>query len=147
MRIGELAAAVHTPVDTVRHYEKTGLLPSPPRQSNGYRFYGEVHLQRLAFIRRCRLLGLGLEDIRRLLQAASDPGADCATVDALIAAHLQTVRKQLVALQTLEHELTELRRCCGGQPPRDVAHCGILAALACQPPTTGAGSKKAVSGV
>ncbi len=147
MRIGELAAAAHTPVDTVRHYEKTGLLPPPPRQSNGYRFYGPEHLQRLAFIRRCRLLGLGLEDIRRLLQAVADPGADCAAVDALIAAHQQTVREQLVALQSLERELAELRRRCGGQPPRDVAHCGVLSALDCQPVTPHADIKKAVNGV
>lgn len=145
MRIGELAAAAQIPVDTVRHYEKAGLLPAPPRRSNGYRHYGPSHLQRLAFIRRCRLLGLGLGEIRRLLEIAADPEADCASVDAVIAVHLRAVRAQIAALQTLERELGELRQRCGGQAPRDVAHCGILAALE-RPPDPEV-SKTAVSAI
>jgi DNA-binding transcriptional MerR regulator len=63
MRIGELAKRADIKVDTVRYYEKAGLLPPPPRRPNGYRDYGKLHLERLAFIRHCRALDISLEEI------------------------------------------------------------------------------------
>ena len=67
MRIGELARRTGTEIDTVRYYEKAGLMPAPPRQGNGYREYDERHVECLAFIRHCRALDIPLNDIKRLL--------------------------------------------------------------------------------
>ncbi len=131
MRISELAAQADTEVDTVRYYEKTGLLPAPQRLGNGYRAYTEAHLQRLLFIRRCRLLDIGLSDVGRLLDYAAQPQADCAGVDALIDLHLGKVRERMAHLQALEQQLSDLRKQCGVQrgSPHPVAECGILQCL------------------
>ena len=128
MRISELAARADTAVDTVRHYEKAGLLPAPQRLANGYRAYSAAHLQRLLFIRRCRLLDIGLADITRLLRYGAQPQADCAEVDTLIDQQLAQVRERMAHLQTLERQLSALRSQCGTQPGsrRVAAECGIL---------------------
>ncbi len=128
MRISELAAQADTEADTVRYYEKAGLLPAPQRLANGYRAYSTAHLQRLLFIRRCRLLDLGLTDIARLLDDAEHPQADCAKVDALIELQLGKVRERMAHLQALEAQLATLRNQCSAQrsSPRPVAECGIL---------------------
>lgn len=132
MRISELAARADTEVDTVRYYEKTGLLPAPQRLANGYRAYTATHLHRLQFIRRCRLLDIGLADIDRLLQYAAQPQADCTAVDELIDLQLGKVRERIAHLQTLEQQLGALRQQCGAQDgsPRRTAQCGILQELA-----------------
>jgi len=132
MRIGELASRADTEVDTVRYYEKIGLLPVPQRQANGYRAYTAAHVQRLRFIRRCRLLDIGLADISQLLDAAAQPQADCSDVDALIDLQLGKVRERIAHLQALERQLTALRSQCSAQhgKPRRKAHCGILRELA-----------------
>lgn len=131
MRIGELAARAETEVDTVRHYEKIGLLPEPQRLANGYRAYSAAHLQRLLFIRRCRLLDIGLADIASLLSYASNPLADCTTVDALIDQQLAKARERREHLQALERQLSALRGLCKLQHdgPRTAAECGILQEL------------------
>lgn len=131
MRISELAARAGTEVDTVRYYEKTGLLPAPQRLANGYRAYTTAHLQRLQFIRRCRLLDIGLADIDRLLLYAAQPQADCSAVDELIDLQLGKVRERIEHLQALERQLGALRQQCGAQDgsPRHTAQCGILQEL------------------
>jgi DNA-binding transcriptional MerR regulator len=103
MRIGELAKrAAIAVVDTVRYYEKAGLLPLPPRRPNGYREYGGGHLQRLAFIRHCRALDMPLNDVRRLLDLLDAPGAECRTADCLIDEQLAQMRERIADLRTLE---------------------------------------------
>ena len=131
MQISELARQAQTAVDTVRHYEKIGLLPTPTRLGNGYRSYGPAHLQRLRFIRRCRLLDIGLADIARLLSFAAQPQADCCEVDQLIEAQIAQVRERIDHLQTLEQQLRELRQHCPPQVGRTraTADCGILSEL------------------
>lgn len=74
MRIGELASHSGMKADTVRYYEKTGLLPAPPRLPNGYRDYGPAHVERPAFIRHCRTLGMSLDDVHRC--SVSNPAPD-----------------------------------------------------------------------
>lgn len=127
MRIGELAAAAATPVDTIRHYERTGLLPAPPRSGANYRRYGEADAQRLRFIRRCRGLDMGLEEVRHLLDLHDAPQAACGEVNALIDAHLAHVAARLRELRALQQELRALRARCGEE--RSVQDCGILRAL------------------
>ncbi len=127
MLIRELSSNTGVPVETIRYYEKAGLLPAPPRQANGYREYGPVHRERLAFIRHCRELGMPLSDVQRLLDFSVRPSADCGDINLLIDTHIARVRERLQGLQALERQLTGLRaQCCGPQP---AAECGILQEL------------------
>lgn len=124
MRIGELSKAIGVDVETIRFYEKSGLLPSPARDANGYRTYDTSHLERLAFVRHCRALDIPLADIQRLLGFLDDPLADCGNIDRLIDAHLGRVRARLASMHALEQQLSALRSACG--VGRTASDCGIL---------------------
>ena len=127
MRIGELARITATSVESIRHYERLGLLPAPARSDSGQRRYTEAHLERLAFVRHCRSLDIALADIARLLAVADRPEAACADVDRLIDTQLDRVRSRIAALRRLESQLDTLRGCCG--TPRRADQCGILREL------------------
>lgn len=124
MRIGELGSATGVDVETIRYYEKTGLLPAPGRNPNGYRAYGTEHLERLAFIRHCRALDMSLADIQRLLDFVTHPDRDCSDIDRLIDAQLARVQARLQSMQALERQLITLRGRCG--PLHLAGECGIL---------------------
>jgi Cd(II)/Pb(II)-responsive transcriptional regulator len=124
MRIGELAAATGVEVETIRYYEREALLAPPARQANGYRAYGNSHLERLAFIRHCRALEIPLADIRRLLEFAAHPAAECGDIDHLIDEQLIKVQARLKSMRALERQLTELRKRCDAH--HAVGECGIL---------------------
>ena len=127
MKIGELSQATGVDVETIRYYEKSGLLPAPARQANGYREYGTSHLERLAFVRHCRALDLPLAEVQRLLDFVDQPGGDCGDIDQLIDGQLARVRARLTSLQALERQLAALRARCDS---RHEAHaCGILEEL------------------
>lgn len=127
MKIGDLARLSDTPVETVRYYEKAGLVPAPARTQSNYRHYDESHVARLRFIRHCRALDLSLDEIRTLLRVRDDRQADCADADALIEAHLGHVRRRIEELRQLEGQLQALRASCG--PGHHGEDCGILAQL------------------
>ena len=127
MQIKALSAATGVDAETIRYYERQGLLPAPPRQANGYRTYGPPQLERLSFIRHCRALDMPLADVRQLLVALDAPGPDCGDVNALIDQHLARVRARLASLRALEKQLRSLRTACSGQPGQQ--GCGILAEL------------------
>lgn len=127
MRIGEIAAATGVEVETVRYYEKAGLLLPPRRRANGYRAYGPQQLERLAFIRHCRSLDVTIADIQRLLALIDRPASKCHEADALIDTQLQRVRARLESLMTLEKQLVSLRARC--KKPKSARRCGILAEL------------------
>ncbi|HPE81786.1 MAG TPA: MerR family transcriptional regulator [Gammaproteobacteria bacterium] len=127
MRIGELANLSGMKADTVRYYEKAGLLPPPPRLPNGYRDYGAAHVERLAFIRHCRTLGMPLEDVHSLLDFIVHPDADCQVVDQLIDDQLVRVRARIASLRTLARQLQTLRAQCRNDT--SVRECGILQEL------------------
>ena len=127
MRIGQLGSATGVDVETIRYYEKTGLLAPPARRDNGYRAYGTVHLERLTFIRHCRALDMSLAEIKRLLDFLDRPSAECGDVDRLIEAQLIRVRTRIDSLCALERQLTALRSCCAA--PQTAADCGILREL------------------
>jgi Cd(II)/Pb(II)-responsive transcriptional regulator len=127
MQIGELAKQAEMKVDTVRYYEKAGLLPPPPRQSNGYRDYATSHLQRLTFIRHCRDLDISLDEIRQMLDFITHPDADCITIDHLIENQLTRVRERIANLCALESQLLKLRSQCKDR--KTVSECGILREL------------------
>ena len=88
MKIGQLAQQTGTPVDTIRYYEREGLLPRAARTEGNYRIYDAVHLERLAFIRRCRSLDMTLDEIRVLLCFRDRPLESCKDVNTLLDAHI-----------------------------------------------------------
>ena len=124
LRIGELGRATGVDVETIRYYEKVGLLPSPLRSDNGYRAYGPAHVERLAFIRHGRALDIPLADIQRLLDFVAHPERDCGDIDRLIDAQLERVRARLHSMQALERQLEALRARCGEH--HAAGECGIL---------------------
>jgi Cd(II)/Pb(II)-responsive transcriptional regulator len=127
MRIGELGAAAGVDIETIRYYEKRGLLPEPTRTANGYRAYAREHVERLAFIRHCRALDMSLVDVQRLLELLAHPEADCRDVDCLIDAQLARVQERLESLRALERQLSVLRTRCQAQ--NRAGTCGILQEL------------------
>ncbi|TNH06794.1 MerR family DNA-binding protein [Testudinibacter sp. TR-2022] len=100
-------------METVRYYEREGLLPEARRNPfNNYREYGAVHLERLVFIRSCRALEMTRQEIRKLLQARAEPDASCASINDLIDQHLAHVSARLAELQALQQQLHDLRSQC-----------------------------------
>jgi Cu(I)-responsive transcriptional regulator len=133
MNIGELARAADTKSETIRYYERIGLLPAPPRTSGNYRDYSDVHVGRLTFTRRARDLGFSIEQIRALLDLADQKEQSCDAVDAIAREHLAEVKRKLADLSALRRELDALiGQCRHGT----IAECRILEALA--PDTKGA---------
>jgi Cd(II)/Pb(II)-responsive transcriptional regulator len=127
MRIGELARNAGVDVQTVRYYEREGLLEAPERTGSGYRAYGPAHLERLSFVRHCRSLDMPLAEIKRLIELSRDAQVSCDQVDALVRAHLERVQVKRKALQALEAQLASLAaQCASGHR---VADCGILEEL------------------
>ncbi len=127
MKIGQLAQQTCTPVDTIRYYEREGLLPCAVRTDSNYRIYDPVHLERLAFIRRCRSLDMTLDEIRLLLRFRDSPSESCEDVNALLDTHIGHVADRIRELQQLEKQLQTLRACC--QEGKQAAECGILSEL------------------
>ncbi len=124
MKIGELALAAQTQVETIRYYEREGLLPRAPRSEGNYRIYGLEHVERLAFVRHCRSLDMTLEEIRVLLRFKDEPQAECGEVNALLDEHIGHVATRIRELRQLERQLKALREQCAGV--QEAAQCGIL---------------------
>lgn len=128
MKIGDLAQATFCTVETVRYYEREGLLPAPARSSGNYRLYGPAHVERLRFIRHCRSLDMTHEEIRTLLTFRDAPEKKCDEVDALLDQHIGHVTQRIEELKALARELKELRgQCRAVHTARD---CGIMRSLA-----------------
>lgn len=128
MRIGELATAAGTTVETVRYYEKEGLLPAPDRGLNNYRSYGPSHLERLRLIRNCRALDMTQDEIRAILSLADNHQAGCGPINELFDEHISHVDERIAELTQLKTQLTELRQRCLSAHP-DAENCGILHGL------------------
>ncbi|WP_324740195.1 helix-turn-helix domain-containing protein [Tsuneonella sp. CC-YZS046] len=124
--IGELGKATGTKVETVRYYERIGLIPKPPRTDGNYRSYGRPELERLSFIRRARGLGFSLDQVRALLDLSDDRDRDCAMVDMVARQHLNEVERKIADLTALQRELAALLQSCSGG---SVADCRIIEAL------------------
>ncbi|MBS0639850.1 MAG: helix-turn-helix domain-containing protein [Proteobacteria bacterium] len=125
--IGELARDTGTKVETVRWYERDGIMPAPIRTAGGHRVYTEAHRNRLAFVRHARELGFSLQDVRELLQLTDDPEGSCATADGIARQHLASVQSRISRLQALEAELTRMVDACSGGR---VADCHVIEILA-----------------
>jgi len=128
MRIGELGQATGVEIETIRYYEKAGLLLRPARTPNGYRAYGFAQLEQLAFIRHCRALDMALDEIRDLLRFKSQPESNCESVNSLLDEHIRHVATRIAELQGLETQLRALRAQC--KKVRKARDCAILNELA-----------------
>lgn len=112
MRIGELAKACDCPAETIRYYEKIGLLPAGARLANGYRSYDDEHRKWLQFIIRSRALGFSQDDVRRLTDLAHEKRPACSAVYEILENHVVDVRSRIAELQRLEKALARLKRQC-----------------------------------
>jgi Cd(II)/Pb(II)-responsive transcriptional regulator len=128
MRIGELAARARCQVETIRYYERQGLLPKPARSGGNFRIYGELHVERLLFVRRCRSLDMTLEEIGTLLRFRDMPEYNCQEVNQLLDEHIGHVSKRVAELKELQKHLKLLRQLC--IKVRTTRDCGILNELA-----------------
>jgi len=112
MRISELSASCECPVETIRYFEKIGLLPQPARLANGYRSYDDKHRKWLQFILRSRGLGFNQNEVRRLTDIAHQERPECAAVHDLLQQHIDDVRKRMRELQRMEKSLLRLKDKC-----------------------------------
>lgn len=126
LSIGALSAKAAVNLETVRYYERIGLLPSPPRTDGGHRVYSEEHVKGLIFVRRARELGFTLEEVRALLRPADERQSSCAKVRVLAADHLRDVRARIADLKRMERVLSKtVDRCVQGTRPE----CPLLEIL------------------
>lgn len=131
MKIGELAKRTGCQAETVRYYEREGLLHAPERTAGNYRLYRDGSVQRLRFIRQCRSLDMGLDEIRILLKFQNAPEKNCGKVNTLLDEHVGHVARRIAELKAVEKQLKELRRqCIKARAARD---CRILNELAQAP--------------
>jgi Cu(I)-responsive transcriptional regulator len=126
LTIGKLAAATGVGVETVRYYERAGLIAPPARTQGNYRSYRSEDVSRLRFIRRTRDLGFTLEQVRALLSIAGQRDSSCGTVDAIASEHLHEVDRKIADLTALRRELADAVASCAGGT---VAECRILEAF------------------
>lgn len=124
-RIGELSRESAVNVETIRYYERIGLLQQPARNASGYRCYQADDVRRLSFIRRGRELGFSIEELKTLLQLADHPQSPCAEADQLAQAHLQQVEARIADLQQMRSVLKNLVGCSSAS----AEHCRLLETL------------------
>ncbi|PUA20240.1 Cd(II)/Pb(II)-responsive transcriptional regulator [Glaciimonas sp. PCH181] len=128
LKIGELSSHAGCPVETIRYYEREGLLPAAARSQGNYRLYGPTHIERLQFIRHCRSLDMTLDEVRSLLQFRDLPEENCAQINTLLDHHIDHVASRITELKALQSQLKQLRKQCHSvQAAKD---CGILQGLA-----------------
>ena len=127
LTIGQVARHAGVGIETVRFYERQGLLEEPARKQSGYRQYGEDVVARLRFIRRAKELGFSLKEIKELLALRVDPTTTCAEVRSKAAAKLTDVEQKIEALQRIRTALVKLTAVCRGRGP--TSECPILDAL------------------
>lgn len=138
MKISEAAAASGCHLETIRYYERIGLLPKAARRVNGYRAYTAAEVERLRFIARGRDLGFGLDEIKSLLALAEQSDLACADVDAVARQHLAQVQRRMQDLQRIAHELERVIQGCAGGVRASCAVLGnLLGTDACVSPHTG----------
>ena len=128
--IGELSQLTQVNIETIRYYEKIGIIPHPPRNSSGYRIYSTPHLERLSFVRRSRELGFSQPEVRKLLTLVDEHKYTCAEVREITATHLSTVRSKIKDLRKLEKALANMVSECDGG---DIPDCPIVDTLSASP--------------
>ena len=133
--IGTLSKRTGCNIETIRYYERVGLLRLPIRTPGGYRLYGIEHLKRLTFIRRARALGFSIDEVRRLLNLADHHKRPCAEARVVAATHLEDIHVKIADLKAMEQVLKEtVARCGDGRG----SHCPLIEALYREGPAAGA---------
>lgn len=132
MKIGKLSELSNCSIQTIRYYEKEGLIDAPQRSEGNFRLYNEFALSRLQFIRRCRTLDITLTEIRQLLDLQQTPSESCHQVSSMVDRHITDVRDKIKELMSLESELQNLRTKCHDDTVID--DCGIMENLSKQKP-------------
>lgn len=127
MRIGMFAKTTECSIETIRYYEREGLLPEPARSTGNYRLYGQVHIAQMRFIRNCRSLDMTHQEIRALLAYRDAPERPCSEVNALLDEHIDHVAIRIRQLETLKLELLALRDQC--RSARTAGDCRIMRSL------------------
>ena len=126
LSIGEVSRLTHVNIETVRYYERIGIMPAPPRTESGRRVYAEDHLKRLMFVRRSRELGFSLDEVRALLGLVGGHALTCAEVRNMASGHIAHIQNRVKDLKKLERVLTDLVDRCHG---KKVPECPLLDAL------------------
>lgn len=126
MRIGELARATSTKAETIRYYEREGILPRADRTGGNYRDYGPDHLAALSFVRRARELGFTMEQVRQLLALSDEADKPCHEVDQMVQNQLAEIDRKIADLNRLRSELAQMLRACHGER---IDECRIVQSL------------------
>jgi len=124
MKIGQLSELSDCSIQTIRYYEKEGLLEAPRRSEGNFRLYDQNALNRLKFVKRCRTLGITLSEIHQLLDLQKSQSKSCSEVSSMIDKRVQEVQVKISELQHLETELLKLRQKCHDDTA--IEECGII---------------------
>lgn len=124
---GQLAKKANVNVETIRYYERRGLIPEPLRSESGYRRYSQDSIARIQFIKRAKELGFSLKEVSELLSLRVDPNTNCADVKRMAEVKITDIKEKIHALQRIKEALTKLRESCKGSGP--ASKCPILEAL------------------
>jgi MerR family transcriptional regulator, mercuric resistance operon regulatory protein len=127
LTIGALAQESEVSIDSIRYYERVGIMPKPPRSAGGHRLFANEHKQRLVFIRRARELGFSLDDVRALLGLTGGRRVTCARAKRITEQHIADIRQKAKDLKRLAQVLTQMVAQCRGDESPD---CPILETLA-----------------
>ncbi len=127
LSIGQLASRAQVKVDTVRYYERRGLIPEPPRLESGYRQYPQEAIARIQFIKRAKGLGFSLREISDLFALRRDPHTTCNDIRKRAETKIKDVQAKIIDLQRIETALARLVASCTGYGP--TSDCPILEAL------------------
>ena len=128
--IGELSRLTGVNIETIRYYERVGVMPKPSRSDGGHRLYENEHMKRLAFVKRSRELGFGLDDIRELLGLVDGGSFACAEVHTITTSHLDDVKRKIADLKRMERVLKSIAAECS---QGDLPDCPIIDTLSRSP--------------
>lgn len=127
LTIGKLAKQGRVNLETIRYYERRGLLPEPPRTDSGYRVFSANDVRRIRFIKRAQELGFSLKEIQELLALRIDPGSSCAEIRQRTEAKIADIDEKIRTLKAMKRALARLTNACSGRGP--VSDCPILESL------------------
>lgn len=135
LKIGQVAQLAEVGVETIRFYERRGLLEEPPRRASGYRQYPPEAVARMRFIRGAKELGFSLQEIKELLELRVDANATCADVKSRANGKILDIEHKIESLESMRAALDELVAACSGRGP--VSECPILEAMDVGPEENG----------
>jgi len=127
LTIGQLAKRANVNLETIRYYERRGLIPEPPRSESGYRMYSRDAVVRTEFIKRAQSLGFSLSEISGILALRMEPGTTCGDMQIRVEAKIEDIKQKIADLEQIREALSDLVSKCTGKGP--IGECPILEAL------------------